>query len=110
MSTCPRRFAAFIRGGGNVPLYRETSAALAGQYPEAPFDLLDIGAGDGLALLPALTPAVGEVTVAEPAAPLLGRCSAALSARGGRPRGLRRATPGSRRRPRHGAAARRRWR
>ncbi|WP_437326134.1 class I SAM-dependent methyltransferase [Sorangium sp. So ce381] len=75
-------FAAFIRGGGNVPLYRETSAALAGQYPEAPFDLLDIGAGDGLALLPALTPAVRRVTVAEPAAPLLERCTAALSARG----------------------------
>ncbi|KYF90202.1 hypothetical protein BE17_43930, partial [Sorangium cellulosum] len=75
-------FAAFIRGGGNVPLYRETSAALAGQYPEAPFDLLDIGAGDGMALLPALTPAVRRVTVVEPAAPLLERCAAALSARG----------------------------
>ncbi|XXT19531.1 class I SAM-dependent methyltransferase [Sorangium sp. So ce429] len=75
-------FAAFIRGGGNVPLYRETSAALASQYPEAPFDLLDIGAGDGMALLPALTPAVRRVTVVEPAAPLLERCAAALSARG----------------------------
>lgn len=75
-------FAAFIRGGGNVPLYRETSAALASQYPEVPFDLLDIGAGDGSALLPALTPAVRRVTVVEPAAPLLERCAAALSARG----------------------------
>ncbi|WP_437727521.1 class I SAM-dependent methyltransferase [Sorangium sp. So ce861] len=75
-------FAAFIRGGGNVPLYRETSAALASEYPEAPFDLLDIGAGDGMALLPALTPAVRRVTVVEPAAPLLERCAAALSGRG----------------------------
>ncbi|WP_437580001.1 class I SAM-dependent methyltransferase [Sorangium sp. So ce887] len=75
-------FAAFIRGGGNVPLYRETSAALASQYPEAPFDLLDIGAGDGMALLPALTPTVRRATVVEPAAPLLERCAAALSARG----------------------------
>ncbi|WP_437622440.1 class I SAM-dependent methyltransferase [Sorangium sp. So ce1151] len=75
-------FAAFIRGGGNVRLYRETSAALASQYPEAPFDLLELGAGDGMALLPALTPAVRRVTVVEPAAPLLERCAAALSARG----------------------------
>jgi hypothetical protein len=75
-------FGAFIRGGGNVPLYRETSAALASQYPEEPFDLLDIGAGDGLALLPALTPAVRQVTLVEPAAPLLERSTAALAARG----------------------------
>lgn len=75
-------FGAFIRGGGNVPLYRETSAALAGHYPEAPFDLLDIGVGDGLALLPALTPAVRRVTLVEPAAPLLDRSAAALAARG----------------------------
>lgn len=75
-------FTAFIRGGGNVPLYRETSAALASQYPTESFDLLDIGPGDGLALLPALTTAVRRVTLVEPAAPLLERCAGALAARG----------------------------
>ncbi len=75
-------FGAFIRGGGNVPLYRETSRALASHYPGEPFDLLDIGPGDGLALLPALTPAVRKVTLVEPAAPLLERTSGALAARG----------------------------
>jgi len=75
-------FAAFIRGGGNVPLYQQTSAALANHYPTEPFDLLDIGPGDGLALLPALTRAVRQVTLVEPAAPLRERCAAALAARG----------------------------
>ncbi|QRN99534.1 class I SAM-dependent methyltransferase [Archangium violaceum] len=75
-------FGAFIRGGGNVALYRETSRALARHYPGEPFELLDIGVGDGLALLPALTPAVRRVTLVEPAAPLLERTSAELVARG----------------------------
>ncbi len=75
-------FAAFIRGGGNVPLYRETSAALAHCYPSEPFELLDIGVGDGMALLPALTPAVRQVTLVEPAAPLLERTTGKLAARG----------------------------
>lgn len=75
-------FGAFIRGGGNVPLYRQTSAALTNHYPADPFDLLDIGPGDGLALLPALTMAVRRVTLVEPAAPLLERSAAALAARG----------------------------
>jgi len=75
-------FGAFIRGGGNVPLYRETSAALARCYPREPFDLLDTGVGDGLALLPALTPAVRRVTLVEPAAPLLEHTTRELTARG----------------------------
>jgi hypothetical protein len=75
-------FAAFIRGGGNVPLYRETSAALASSYPSGPFELLDIGVGDGMALLPALTPAVRQVALVEPAAPLLERTTGKLAARG----------------------------
>lgn len=75
-------FAAFIRGGGNVQLYAQTSAALAAHYPAEPFDLLDIGPGDGLALLPGLTRAVRKVTLVEPAAPLLERSAAALAARG----------------------------
>jgi GNAT superfamily N-acetyltransferase len=78
----PEGFSAFIRGGGNVPLYRETSAALVRHYPGKPFELLDIGPGDGLALLPALTPSVRRVTLVEPAAPLLERTSQALAARG----------------------------
>lgn len=75
-------FGVFIRGGGNVPLYRETSSALARLYPRAPFDLLDIGVGDGMALLPALTPSARRVTLVEPAAPLLDRTTQALAARG----------------------------
>jgi hypothetical protein len=74
-------FGAFIRGGGNVPLYRETSAALARSYPSKPFDLLDIGVGDGMALLPALTPSVRQATLVEPS-PLLERTTQALAARG----------------------------
>ncbi|ADO73511.1 class I SAM-dependent methyltransferase [Stigmatella aurantiaca] len=75
-------FRVFIRGGGNVPLYQETSAALARSYPSAPFELLDIGVGDGMALLPALTPAVRRVTLVEPAAPLLERTTQELATRG----------------------------
>jgi hypothetical protein len=75
-------FAAFIRGGGNVPLYEQTSAALTRNYPRQPFELLDIGVGDGRALLPALTPPVRRVTLVEPAAPLLERTAQALAARG----------------------------
>lgn len=51
----PEAFEAFIRGGGNVPLYQRVSDALASLYAEFGVDaLLDIGCGDGLALLPAL--------------------------------------------------------
>ncbi|MEU7528096.1 class I SAM-dependent methyltransferase [Saccharothrix sp. NPDC042600] len=63
----PKAFSAFGRGGGNVALYERTHAALRERYealqPEA---LLDIGTGEGLGLLPALTPAVGRVDVVEP--------------------------------------------
>jgi hypothetical protein len=65
-------FSAFIRGGGNLPLYAATSAALQQVYHDyATLNLLDIGAGDGLALLPALVPAVQRLDVVEPAASLL---------------------------------------
>lgn len=51
----PAAFEAFIRGGGNVPLYEATSAALAQLYDTHGVDtLLDIGCGDGMALIPAL--------------------------------------------------------
>ncbi|WNG47683.1 class I SAM-dependent methyltransferase [Archangium minus] len=75
-------FGAFIRGGGNIPLYRETSAALTRCYPSEPFELLDIGVGDGMALLPALTSAVRKVTLVEPAEPLLERTTRELATRG----------------------------
>lgn len=50
-------FTAFINGGGNIPLYDATSAVLRqvyGQYET--LDLLDVGVGNGHALLPALSP------------------------------------------------------
>jgi hypothetical protein len=76
-------FGAFIRGGGNVALYQTLSAQLRAVYAQLPpFTLLDIGAGDGLALLPALTPNIRRIDIAEPAAALLAQVCAALDARG----------------------------
>ncbi|MGW3473083.1 hypothetical protein ACWDKQ_32515 [Saccharopolyspora sp. NPDC000995] len=44
-------FRAFIRGGGDIGLFEATSAALREFYRQhRPQWLLDIGAGDGLAL------------------------------------------------------------
>ena len=54
----PSAFTAFIRGGGNVGLYAATSRFLADRYDTTtPASLLDIGCGDGRALLPALAAA-----------------------------------------------------
>lgn len=65
-------FGAFIRGGGNVPLYQAVSGALRRAYPPGePFTLLDIGVGDGLALLPALPPNLRRVDLVEPSAAML---------------------------------------
>jgi hypothetical protein len=51
----PRAFEVFIRAGGNPPLYTAVSAALARLYEQLGVRcLLDIGVGDGMALLPAL--------------------------------------------------------
>ncbi|HEU4323615.1 MAG TPA: hypothetical protein VFS21_10750 [Roseiflexaceae bacterium] len=80
-------FGAFIRGGGNVPLYDALSDALRAIYrPYAELRLLDIGVGDGLALLPALTAAPAALDLVEPSAALLERTVAALAARGITPR------------------------
>lgn len=76
-------FAAFVRGGGNVPLYAAISAALRAVYDEyETLRLLDIGVGDGRALLPALTGAVAGLDLVEPSEAMLGRATAALDAQG----------------------------
>ncbi|GAK52591.1 hypothetical protein U14_03843 [Candidatus Moduliflexus flocculans] len=65
-------FRAFIRGGGNVPLYRAVSAALQEVYRSYDtLNLLDVGTGDGRALLPALTDNIRHLTVLEPSESLL---------------------------------------
>ncbi|MFV9503803.1 MAG: class I SAM-dependent methyltransferase [Oscillochloridaceae bacterium umkhey_bin13] len=75
-------FGAFIRGGGNLPLYAAVSAALRAAYQPAPLTLLDIGVGDGMALLPALTSAISRVDLVEPSAAMLGRTTTELQQQG----------------------------
>ncbi len=73
-------FSAFIRGGGNLPLYEHTSGALKSVYAEySGVSLLDIGVGDGLALLAAVTEQVKSVTLVEPSAAMLAVASKALA-------------------------------
>ncbi|WP_244667735.1 hypothetical protein [Xanthomonas sp. D-99] len=78
----PRAFEVFIRGGGNLALYDAVSAELANLYDALrPSTLLDIGAGDGMALVPAIE-ASGHVPdqmdVVEPNEMLLGKLIASL--------------------------------
>jgi hypothetical protein len=76
-------FTAFVRGGGNVGLYRATHEALRSCYGEhASLRLLDIGTGEGHGLLPALTSRVVEVELVEPAEERLARVTAELDRRG----------------------------
>jgi SAM-dependent methyltransferase len=81
----PDGFSAFIRDGGNVPLYENTSAALKRVYEQYDsLSLLDIGAGDGLALLPALTHAkarIRHLDVLEPSLAMLNQASNELNRR-----------------------------
>jgi SAM-dependent methyltransferase len=70
----PEAFQAFINGGGNVGLYEAVGAALVSVYDRTrPRSLLDVGCGDGRALLPAL--AAGHrpdrLTLVEPSHVLL---------------------------------------
>jgi len=78
----PAAFEAFIRGGDNLPLYRATSAALARLYDTLPAaSLLDLGCGDGMALIPALQGArcaPRHLDLVEPSPALLGHASEAL--------------------------------
>lgn len=68
----PEGFAEFIRGGGNVPLYQNTSAALNRIYTASGAStLLDIGVGDGHALLPALSETIRQLDCVEPSSAML---------------------------------------
>ena len=70
----PAAFSAFINGGGNVGLYKEVSAALVRVYDQVrPASVLDIGCGDGRALLPCLAAGhrPSRLTLVEPSAALL---------------------------------------
>src|ERR1700738_5146124 len=71
----PAAFTAFVRGGGNVVLYERLSARLADGYDKTqPETLLDIGCGDGLALVPALESAghlPARLDLVEPSVALL---------------------------------------
>ncbi len=83
--SAPEAFAAFIRGGANRGLYAATSAALrAAQLQNGARSLLDIGVGDGMALLPALTDGIEELDLVEPSAALLASTCQQLDARGRR--------------------------
>lgn len=83
--TAPEAFVAFIRGGGNVPLYRAVSAALRRSYHGyGQLSVLDIGVGDGMALLPALSSEVSELTLVEPSRALLAQTLAQLETYAGR--------------------------
>lgn len=77
----PEGFRRFISGGGNVPLYRATSATLARQYPAHDARLLDIGTGDGRAVIPAVAEHGGalQIDAIEPSDPLREALSAAVA-------------------------------
>lgn len=82
----PAAFTAFIRGGGNIRLYDAVTAALAERYDRFGVrSLVDLGCGDGRALVPALA-ASGHcpaVTLVEPSPALLTQASSALDGYGG---------------------------
>jgi len=71
----PRAFERFIRGDGNRALYDAVSAELANIYVNhRPHALLDIGAGDGMALAPAIRAsdhAISRLDAVEPNSTLL---------------------------------------
>jgi hypothetical protein len=76
-------FGAFIRGGANVALYERLSSMLCGIYDEYNgLSLLEIGVGDGLALLPALNPQIVQLDLVEPSSAMLAQTRATLDARG----------------------------
>ncbi|MBO9753851.1 hypothetical protein IB69_018700 [Xanthomonas citri] len=78
----PRAFEVFIRGGGNLALYDAVSAELANLYDALrPSTLLDIGAGDGMALVPAIGSSAHvpeQIDVVEPNEVLLCKLTASI--------------------------------
>lgn len=78
----PLAFDAFIEAGGNVPLYRAVSTALADLYDRhRPGAVLDIGCGNGRAVVPALLAAhhlPARVDLLEPSEALLAAAVEAL--------------------------------
>lgn len=75
----PAAFTAFIRGGGNVGLYEAVSGALASLYARHEIaSLLDIGCGDGKAVVPAVAGRDVAVTLVEPSRALLDAAAARL--------------------------------
>lgn len=77
----PVGFQAFIDGGGNVALYRALAARLAAHYREVGADsVLDLGCGDGRALLAAAAqsaPPAPAFALVEPSPALLATAVAA---------------------------------
>ena len=64
-------FRAFIRGGGNVPIYQQLSARLGERLGAmAPVEMLDIGCGDGLVYEPLPASLFTSVDLVEPSAML----------------------------------------
>lgn len=88
----PLAFEAFIRGGGNVALYGAVSGALSRAYDlYRPERLIDIGAGDGMALLPALAATAHpprQVDVVEPNVAMFTKLAAGFSLHAGYNQGL----------------------
>ncbi|WP_199443597.1 class I SAM-dependent methyltransferase [Umezawaea beigongshangensis] len=78
----PEAFLRFVRGGGNVELYSRLSDALArGWDATRPESLLDVGCGDGLALVPALERAAHvpqRIDLVEPSRTMLDAARAAV--------------------------------
>ena len=76
----PAAFTAFIGGGGNVGLYQAVSDALASLYDRHEIaSLLDIGCGDGKAVVPAVADRDVAVTLVEPSRALLDEATARLA-------------------------------
>ncbi len=82
----PAAFEAFIRGGGNVPLYAAVGEALGELYDRSrPAGLLDVGCGDGEALVAALGASrhrPARLDLVEPSPALLSAVVERLSAGG----------------------------
>ncbi|MEV0679161.1 class I SAM-dependent methyltransferase [Actinosynnema sp. NPDC050436] len=77
----PEAFRAFIDGGGNVGLYDAVTRALTAVYDRVrPGSLLDVGCGDGRALVPALAGHRPRLTLVEPSSALLGTALGRLPA------------------------------